>query len=116
LLILKISSHDHLTYIAEVLIFHVSSLYMSDFSNIKFEIADGIYFYAYVAGEERSYFLSLSLLENMAQKQAIDNQGVALTLFHAIRSRVFPMCIAAYKESPIWPIDKPLALLKKHIR
>ncbi len=89
---------------------------MSDFSNINFELADGIYFDAYIEEEERAYFLDLSILEDMANKRVINNRGVALTLFHSIRNRVFQMCLAAHKESPNWPIEKPLPILKKHIR
>jgi hypothetical protein len=87
---------------------------MSDFSNIKFELADGIYFVAYVEEEERSYFLDLSILEDMTNKRAIDDRGVALTLFKSIRNRVYPMCLTAHKENPSWPTDKALPILKKH--
>lgn len=89
---------------------------LSEFLNIKFEQAEGIYFDAYISDEDRRFFLDMAILEDMSNKKSISNRGVALTAFHSIRNRVNSMCISAHKENPNWEPEKPLPLMRTHIR
>jgi hypothetical protein len=89
---------------------------MTDFSNIKFEAEDGIYFSANINEVEMEFFLDISLLEDLTRKKSISNRGVALTLFHSLRSSIYTMCINAVKKNPNWASDKSLPLLKEYLR
>jgi hypothetical protein len=89
---------------------------MTDFSNIKFEAEDGIYFSANINEVEMEFFLDISLLEDLTRKNSISNRGVALTLFHSLRPSIYTMCINAVKKNPHWASDKSLPLLKEYLR
>lgn len=87
---------------------------MSEFSNVRFEPNNGIYFDATIGDATKKVFLDISILEDLSHKKSITNSGVALTMFYSLRSTIFRMCIKAFNENPSWPESSPLAILKKH--
>jgi hypothetical protein len=89
---------------------------MSNFINIEFSQGEGVFFEAFIADEDRKFFLELYILENMTGKKSIDNRGVALAMFHSIRNRIHRMCTVAHIANPNWPPGDPLKLSQEHIR
>jgi hypothetical protein len=89
---------------------------MSNFDHIKFDPNNGIYFDATIGEATKKVFLDLTLLEDLSGKKSISNSGVALTMFYSLRTTIYRMCLNAFNENPDWPINSPLALLKKHNR
>jgi len=89
---------------------------MSEFSNIRFDPNNGIYFEITIGEVTKNIFLDILLLEDLSNKKIITIEGIALTLFYGFRTTIFRMCIHAFNENPSWPKDVPLPLLKKHNR
>jgi hypothetical protein len=89
---------------------------MSDFVNIEFFEGEGLFFEAFIADEDRRFFLDLSTLAYIAGKKLIDDRVVALVVFNSVRNRIHRMCSLAHTGNPNWPVDRPLKLTREHIR
>jgi hypothetical protein len=88
---------------------------MSEFINIEFIQGEGLFFEAFIADEDRKFFLDLSLLEYITREKLIDNRAVAEMMFYSIRTRIHRACTLVQEENPNWPADIPLNLTRAHI-
>lgn len=89
---------------------------MSDIHNINFEANDGILFDVYIDDKDIRFYLDITIFEDLVSKKCITNRGVALTLFHSIRARVYQACLVAYSENKNWRNESPLPLLRKNFQ
>ncbi len=88
---------------------------MSYFDSIRYEAEDGIYFEATIGEVTQLIFIDISLLEDLSKKKAINNGGVALTLFHSLESVIYRAVLKALDENPSWNRNDPLPLLRSYL-
>jgi hypothetical protein len=84
---------------------------MSEPYNFKFEKEEGMYFQAYIKGEERWFFIDIAILEDMTRKKIQDNVKAQVSLY-SIRTYILRMCDSAVMENPNWPSERPLPLAR----
>jgi len=89
---------------------------MSHFDSIRYEAEDGIYFEATIEEVTQLFFLDIALLEDLSQKKAINNRGVALTLFRSLESVIHRAVLKALDENPSWNRNDPLPLLRSYLK